>query len=176
MPPDRTLQLRYPLPGKLSENEAQSGINVVPVAVAASDKIVDFANCMRYSHTDAPIYFSSVPSAESMLIGNLEYPLDDNSRRKFKLKSGKVRHAEPNDNKCRDPTLISIQMPSAHQWAVYDFVRKIPVGKVTTYKASSYLHSDVLNDEFPTAYFNCYRSRFTPFRYGSCILSLLFTA
>jgi methylated-DNA-[protein]-cysteine S-methyltransferase len=32
------------------------------------------------------------------------------------------------------PDLSFLQRPTAHQWAVYDLVRKIPVGKVTTYK------------------------------------------
>ncbi|KIJ23870.1 hypothetical protein M422DRAFT_77208 [Sphaerobolus stellatus SS14] len=45
---------------------------------------------------------------------NVIYPSDAKTRKTFKTHKGKV--------------------PTAHQYAVYDFVRNIPVGKVTTYK------------------------------------------
>ncbi|KAF8522387.1 6-O-methylguanine DNA methyltransferase [Gautieria morchelliformis] len=69
---------------------ANAGSQGKTVVVANEDQVVDLAKC------------------------NVQYPLDDATRRVFKTKEGK--------------------RPTAHQWAVYDLVRKIPVGKVTTYK------------------------------------------
>lgn len=43
------------------------------------------------------------------------YPYVETQRRSFRTKAGKA--------------------VTEHQWAVYDFVRKVPAGKVTTYKA-----------------------------------------
>ncbi|KAF8586820.1 DNA binding methylated-DNA--cysteine S-methyltransferase [Ramaria rubella] len=42
------------------------------------------------------------------------YPQDDESRRMFRTKKGKKL--------------------TTHQWAIYDYARKVPVGKVSTYK------------------------------------------
>jgi len=53
-------------------------------------------------------------TAVDLAICDVKYTIDPFERRKFKSKTGK-------------PVTL-------HQWAVYDHVRKIPVGKVTTYK------------------------------------------
>ncbi|KAF8581987.1 DNA binding methylated-DNA--cysteine S-methyltransferase [Ramaria rubella] len=45
---------------------------------------------------------------------DITYPLDSKARSAFKNSKGKAL--------------------TPHQWAIYDFTRKVPVGKVTTYK------------------------------------------
>jgi len=47
-------------------------------------------------------------------IGEVTYPLSSSERTSFRTKAGK--------------------RVTPHQWAVYDYVRKIPCGKVTTYQ------------------------------------------
>ncbi|KIJ59774.1 hypothetical protein HYDPIDRAFT_118123 [Hydnomerulius pinastri MD-312] len=65
---------------------------------------------------------SAIPNAfvavskvvQDMSICEMEFPLDETARSTFKTKEGKK--------------------VTPHQWAVYDFTRTIPCGRVTTYK------------------------------------------
>ncbi|GJJ07995.1 hypothetical protein Clacol_002202 [Clathrus columnatus] len=65
-------------------------------------------SALKNKETDAESDFTTTTSR------SCSYPLEETERRTFKTKEGKAI--------------------TAHQWAVYDFVRTIPVGKVTTYK------------------------------------------
>jgi O6-methylguanine-DNA--protein-cysteine methyltransferase len=62
---------------------------------------------------------------------NIPYPITAKARNNFRTNTGKVGllyRVKP------DPQMTIIQRLTAHKWAVYDFVLKIPRGKVTTYK------------------------------------------
>jgi len=61
----------------------------------------------------------------------MNYPVDPKLRKSFKTKEGKVYKGYI-DLPCANSTVVQTVTP--HQWAVYDFVKNIPVGKVTTYK------------------------------------------
>ncbi|KIK82093.1 hypothetical protein PAXRUDRAFT_728970 [Paxillus rubicundulus Ve08.2h10] len=51
---------------------------------------------------------------QDLSVCSMEYPVDDTARAKFRTTNGKK--------------------VTQHQWAVYDFARTIPCGRVTTYK------------------------------------------
>ena len=89
-------------------------------------EITDLSICSspleRHSGTDM---------TTTVVLGDMTYPLTSSQRSSFRTAAGKVRPPPP---LLRSGVLTTMQRVTAHQWAVYDFTRKIPCGRVTTYK------------------------------------------
>ena len=88
----------------------------------------------------------------------MEYPLNSSERESFRTKDGKVCNIKANQH--RNFYFCSTQRVTSHQWAVYDYARTIPCGKVTTYKDIA----TALNEGSPRSIGNALRNNpFAPF-------------
>jgi hypothetical protein len=63
------------------------------------------------------------------------YPKGEIQRESYRTKDGKVRPPPPEAAVFPFDELTCLQKVPQHHWRVYDLIKQIPVGKVTTYKA-----------------------------------------
>jgi methylated-DNA-[protein]-cysteine S-methyltransferase len=90
------------------------------------EKIEDLANCLF-------LQFLGPHFAIDGYIGMVAYPLSSSERMSFRTKAGKVYKRSFSLNDAINLTFLTKRV-TPHQWAVYDYVRTIPCGKVTTYQ------------------------------------------
>lgn len=78
----------------------------------------------------------TVPTSAIAPEVNMSYPITAEARNDFRTNTGKVGLIYYIEVKKKLGPLndVLFQRLTAHKWAVYDFVSKIPRGKVTTYK------------------------------------------
>lgn len=62
------------------------------------------------------------------------YPQSETERSCFRTNSGKVCDFNLSSRCDRSVLMGTVKLVTPHQWAVYDFTRKVPLGKVATYK------------------------------------------